>query len=217
MRYYIYVYLYIYIGRGLHTKQIHLYACMENSYVETTLQNENPDQAKAARTIFNWLWGQIHNKGTNTTGRYEKILSPVPDTSMHMKLCNMSSKLTQRTKTHLTKEILHKPAPTPMQTLWGDYVRFEDTSMHRKLNNVYNNSSKSILRITPDGDEPRRAEMHHVRWTSSVCVHPLPAITRRTRNERRACKDKFTVKFESIVYVREIPARINNDGVDSIR
>ena len=190
---------------------------MVDSCVETTFQTENPGQAKAGHTIFNWLWGQINNKGTNTTGRYEKILSPVPDTSMHMKLCNMSSKPTQLTKTHHTKEILHKPAPTPMQTLWGDYVRFEDTSMHRKLNNVYNSSSKSILKITPDENEPRRAGIHHVRWTSSVCVYPIPAITRITRNERRACKDKFTVKFESVVYVREIPARINNDGIDRIR
>ena len=186
---------------------------MVNSYVETTLQNENPGQAKAARTIFNWLWGQIHNKGTNTTGRYEKILSPVHHTRMYMKSCNISSKPTQLTKTHHTEEMLHKPAPTPIRTLWGDNVHVEYTSIQRSLKNVYNNSSKSILRITPDENEPIRAELYHVRWASSVRVYCIPSITRITRNERRACNDQFTVKFESIVYVREIPGRTNNHAI----
>ena len=190
---------------------------MVNSCIETTFQTENVGHAKAGHTIFKWLWRHIHTKGTNTTGRYEKILSPVPDTPMHMKSCNISSKPTQLTRTHHTKEMLHNPAPTPIQTLWGDDVRFGDTSIQRSLKNVYNSFSKSILRITPDENEPIRAGLHHVKWKSSVCVYPIPALTRTTRNQRRACKDKFTVTFESVVYVREIPARINNDGIDRIR
>jgi hypothetical protein len=190
---------------------------MVNPCVETTFQPDNVGHAKAGHTIFKWLWRHIHTKGTNTTGIYEKILSPVPDTPMHMKSCNISSKPTQLTRTHHTKEMLHNPAPTPIQTLWGDYVRFEDTSIQKSLKNVYNSVSNSILRITPDENEPIRAKPHHVTWTSSVIVYCIPALTRITRNERRACKDKLTVTFKSVVHVREIPARMNDDGIDRIR
>jgi hypothetical protein len=91
--------------------------------------------------------------------------------------------------------------------LCGNNVQAEDTIFPQSLKNVYDSSSKPILRTTPDENEPIRAELHHVRWASSVRVYCIPSITRITRNERRACNDQFTVKFESIVYVREIPGR----------
>jgi hypothetical protein len=184
---------------------------MVDSYVETTFQTENPGQAKAGHTIFKWLWNQIHNKGANTTGRYGKKLSPVPDTHMHMKSCYISSKPSQLTNTHHTEEMLHKPAPTFMQTLGGGNVQVENENTRRSLKNICNSPANSILRITPDENEPIRAKPHHVTWTSSVTVYCIPAVTRTTRNERRACKDKLTVTFKPVVHVREIPARINND------
>ena len=163
---------------------------MANSYVETTLQNENLCQPKAGPTIFKWLWGQIHKEGTNTTGRSEQILSPVHHTHMRMKSCNISCE----------------------PTLCGNNVQAEDTIIPRSLKNVYDSSSKPILRTTPDENEPIRAELYHVRWTSSIYVYYIPAITRITRNERRAYDEKLTVKFESVTYVKEIPARTNNDA-----
>jgi hypothetical protein len=163
---------------------------MATSYVETTLQNENLCQPKADPIIFKWLWGQIHKEGTNTTGRSEQIVSPVHHTPMQMKSCNISCE----------------------PTLCGNNVQAEDTIIPRSLKNLYNSSLTPILETTPDENEPI-AELHHVRWTSSICVYSIPAITRITRNERRGYQEKLNVQFESVIYVREIPARTNNDAI----
>ena len=187
-------------------------SCRDTGFEQTQMGSEN-----SSNNTFQWLWHRTHHqrmkKNSNeptyndTIQKSESMLPHVDYIRTHKKPLYMSSKPTQHTKTHATEEILHKPAPISVTASSTENVLVTCLRLERSYEESHNTHPTPDIYTAKNDNQPIIAQRHHVKWKSHVIVHCIPAITRTTRNERRAYLDKLTVEFDSFIQVREIPLR----------
>ena len=175
----------------------------------TKFKHKQMSSENISNNIFQWLWDRTHNqrmnKNGNTIQRTGSILSNVYYIRPHMKPLYMSSKPTEQKETHITHETLHKPAPTSVTLPLTKNVLVTCRRLERSYEDRDNTHPTPDIYTTKNDNKPILAQRHHVKWKSHIIFHCIPAVTRTTRNERRAYLDKLTVGFDSVVEVREIP------------
>ena len=211
-----FIYVNIYIERGYCCKYTQLDGQM-GSYRTTGFKHKQMSSENISNNIFQWLWDRTRNQRMKKNGnkptyngsiqKSESMLSNVDYIRTHMNPLYMSSKPTQQKETHITHETLHKPAPTILTASSMKNVLVTCRRLERSYENRHVTDPMPDIYTTKNDNEPILAQRHHVKWKCNVLVHCIPAVTRTTRNERRAYLDKLSVEFDSVVEVREIPLR----------
>ena len=181
----------------------------------TKFKHKQMSSENISNNIFQWLWDRTHNQRMNKNGneptyndsiqKSESMLSNVDYIRMHMKPLYIPFKPTQQKETHTTEEILHKQTPTIVTMPLTKNVLVTCRRLERSYEDRDNTHPTPDIYTTKNDNKPILAQRHHVKWKSHIIFHCIPAVTRTTRNERRAYLDKLTVGFDSVVEVREIP------------